>query len=406
MLENTIRWRKAIIANERKNGHRNLKARRSFNRFLGGGFEMLPDTSMFEILRDLNCKEIILTLDQQKRVPSLSSAQWDFLINAIPDEYGFAHLIRVDEITVNPTIVWYEYGRNVRQGPRGQYTLVPHFQGDRNVDVEKANKFYTKCLYAHLNKKYAKTRTRENMEKKWYNAIVSGNVVDVENFRYFVRNDILNNEAMYQLDMKSVTIPATVVEIRSRVFTHNELSTITIPRHVKYIGKRAFASNQLRKIIFEGTALEIIHDFAFDGNRLRKLVLPEGLREIGKFAFRANRLRKINFERVVLEKIQDHTFEMNFLRTLVLPEGLTEIGEFAFADNHLTSVVFPSTLQYIGAWAFHNNFHLRDVVLPAGCRVDSSAFLTDNSDYIDNNGYINDGEAEYITLTNITFMEN
>ena len=253
----------------------------------------------------------------------MSSAQWDFLINAIPDEYGFARLTRVDEVNAD----------------RGQYMLVPHFQGDRNVDVEKANEFYTKCLYVHLNTKYAAEMTNYwNMEKKWYYAIskVTGNSVgmDVENFRYFVRNNILDQRAMYNFQLKSVTIPDTIVEIRLEAFMKNKLTTITIPRHVRYIGERAFMSNHLREINFEG---------------------------------------------ILLEKIQDHTFQNNRLRTLVLPEGLREIGSHAFEDNILRSVVFPSTLEYIGDWAFYNNIHLSNVVLPAGCRVDNSAFLSYNS---------------------------
>ena len=355
-------WRKQIIQQERLNGGKMVQSRRLYNQALqagkkkglnGGGFENIPDTSMFEILRDLTCKEIILTLDQQKQVPSMSSAQWDFLINAIPDEYGFARLTRVDEITAE----------------RGQYMLVPHFQGDRNVDVEKANKFYTKCLYVHLNTKYNPSYadfthvggTGNDMMHKWYQAMakITGDIdeyeydsdddddsvgMDVYKFRYFVPVDVIesplyNNEfaddhefSMIK-DFQYIGLPDTIREIRDSAFARNRrLKRINIPRHVRYIGKRAFIKCSLREINFEG---------------------------------------------VVLEKIDDHAFDGNNLYSLVLPEGLTHIGQFAFSGNSwLHTVVFPSTLRYIGDWAFAHNY-LTDVVLPSGCTIGDDTFYRD-----------------------------
>jgi hypothetical protein len=47
-----------------------------------------------------------------------------------------------------------------------------------------------------------------------------------------------------------------------------------------------------------------------------------------------------------------------------IPEGITKIGDYAFAINALETVILPSTLESIGAYAFDTCSSLRNIEIP------------------------------------------
>ena len=61
-----------------------------------------------------------------------------------------------------------------------------------------------------------------------------------------------------------------------------------------------------------------------------------------------------------------YTFENSGLETVELEEGLEQIGIGAFCGTKLKSVMFPSSMRYIGGLAFSKCSQLKTVVLNEG----------------------------------------
>ena len=90
---------------------------------------------------------------------------------------------------------------------------------------------------------------------------------------------------------------------------------------------------------------------------LRRIILPDGLEKIGNSAFyQAYALRQVNFPSS-LRYLGEYAFNATKLEInpLVIPEGVEEISKYAFAFCHKLKgkVVLPSTTKSIGEWAFY-----------------------------------------------------
>ena len=115
---------------------------------------------------------------------------------------------------------------------------------------------------------------------------------------------------------------------------------------------------------YEGSSHEI---FYYIG--LRKIILPEGLEKIGEGAFyQASALRQVNFPST-LRYIGDFAFNATKLEMnqLVIPEGVEEINQYAFAfcRKLKAQVTLPSTIKKIGEWAFYG-CPITSINLPEG----------------------------------------
>lgn len=106
--------------------------------------------------------------------------------------------------------------------------------------------------------------------------------------------------------------------------------------------------------LYEINEEDVIPDDAFGGTKLKYIVFPNQLKAIGPGAF----------------------YEVPLCQQLDFPEGLILIGAYAFANNNylnsssvnykstITKVNFPSTLQYIGPYAFLETDMVQEIVLP------------------------------------------
>lgn len=102
---------------------------------------------------------------------------------------------------------------------------------------------------------------------------------------------------------------------------------------------------------YEGSSHEI---FYYIG--LRKIILPEGLEKIGEGAFyQASALRQVNFPST-LRYIGDFAFNATKLEMnqLVIPEGVEEINQYAFAfcRKLKAQVTLPSTIKKLASGLF------------------------------------------------------
>ncbi len=107
------------------------------------------------------------------------------------------------------------------------------------------------------------------------------------------------------------------------------------------------------KILILGDGITKIEDNAFYcSRRLKEIKFSEGLEEIGIMAF----------------------YGCISLKELKLPNGLRSVGVKAFDSCDLERVTFPDTVSRICRGAFTNNPNLKEVEVPALCKVDNGAF--------------------------------
>ncbi|MBB6462791.1 leucine-rich repeat protein [Flammeovirga kamogawensis] len=72
-------------------------------------------------------------------------------------------------------------------------------------------------------------------------------------------------------------------------------------------------------------------------------------------------------------------FQEKGITSVIFPSGLTEIGAYAFYDNNISSVIFPESLISIGSRAFFRNDISGELVLPFGLtEIGAYAFYDNN----------------------------
>ena len=136
----------------------------------------------------------------------------------------------------------------------------------------------------------------------------------------------IDNEAFYyQRGMSIVNLPPTIVTIDSGAFYLSSLTEITLQEGLQRINYLAFHHTQIREICFP-RSLSYIGQYAFEGTYLSNLSIPPMV----------DTLRWGTFQGCPIEHITFH-------------EGLVVIEDKAFSGEYIDSLIFPSTLQYMGS---------------------------------------------------------
>jgi len=132
-----------------------------------------------------------------------------------------------------------------------------------------------------------------------------------------------------------VTIPDSVIQIRSYAFAENQLTTVTIPDSVKQIMSYAFASNKLTNV-----------------------TIPDSIAQIEKGAFAGNQLTSVTIPNSVT-RIEGGAFANNRLTSVTIPDSVTQIGPRAFHLNQLTSITIGDnvTLGYQSEDGYQSAFN-------------------------------------------------
>ena len=215
-------------------------------------------------------------------------------------------------------------------------------------------------------------------------------------------------------------IPATynglpVVRIEDGAFEYcQQLTSVILPEGLQSIGWSAFRNcNNLKQVQLPDSLTEIEGwAFAYCG-QLEDICIPAGVTEYRTYTF----IGCYSLERIAVSAAnpalteqdgvlytkdmstllfypvgkQDNRFVVpdsvtaingsafggcNNLTAIELPEGLREIGYGAFSGAGLKTVKIPSTVTYIGMYAFENNYNLTTVTIPAGVTfVGNGAFM-------------------------------
>jgi len=204
--------------------------------------------------------------------------------------------------------------------------------------------------------------------------------------------------------LKSVTIPASVKEIRKTAFSDcetlesvtiaegsvlesigedafyycSELKSITLPATVKTIGANAFyACKKLASVtIADGSALEKIERAAFsDCAALKSVSVPATVTEIGANAFaKCAALESVTLPAGKLTSIGSSAFaHCTALTELVIPEGVKTIGDSVFLCAGIETISIPATAESIGVTPLAECAELKTITVAEGNGVYYSA---------------------------------
>ena len=174
--------------------------------------------------------------------------------------------------------------------------------------------------------------------------------------------------------LESIKLSKNLTELSTDMFRGcTGLKEVVIPEGVKSIGYGAFYECTSLQEIKLPESLTSIGEAAFFGcSSLEEVVIPDsvttlnggdplGTAGLGAFGNCTN-LKSITIGKGV-ELIPWGFFGSDVLETLIIPEGVKEIDAYAFCFcPSLTYVEIPASVEYIGGFAFVDNFSMTNIV--------------------------------------------
>lgn len=180
------------------------------------------------------------------------------------------------------------------------------------------------------------------------------------NFADATANPIASADAVYFGNNKfSGTINLSgITAISNYAFANLQITSVTIPASVTSIGAGAFAGcATLSTVTFaSGSALDTIGAAAFAGTAVTSVVIPNGVSTVADGAFEGcSALASVTIPASVTSIGKNAFKGCSALTSVTLPENLTVISDGVFENcTSLNNVVFSANLTSIGASAFAN----------------------------------------------------
>ena len=192
---------------------------------------------------------------------------------------------------------------------------------------------------------------------------LSGALIIPDNVR------IIGGSAFYKTNISSLTLPAGLKEISAYAFYNcTSLSgQLELNESLECIDDSAFDLCSLRGHIRLPAGLKYIGCNAFKGNRfIGDLEIPELIKYIPEGAFSAGFTGHLDLNNVT-EMGRNAFANCGFAGELVVPEGVKEIPDNCFVSNSFSAIVLPSTLKFIGVYAFASSLSLTTPIsIPEG----------------------------------------
>lgn len=254
--------------------------------------------------------------------------------------------------------------------------------------------------------------------------------------------------AFSESGIETVYVPATVKTIEANSFDGNNITELTLAGDT-YVAQNAFAGSKFRKLTLganrytkdtfagnlptyndpcwqDGSTLEKytlelifldtvtkISPYAFYRFPISYLDLGNGIEEIGSYAFNFSfQLADTNTTLNIpssLRIIEDYAFGTNEVfgdanyKNISFPADskLEEIGIGAFMSqfDFIDSIVFPSSLRYIGPFAFTSQF--KNITLNEGLEYIGSFFI-----YPNRNSMAGSVTEEIVIPSTVKYIEN
>ena len=189
-----------------------------------------------------------------------------------------------------------------------------------------------------------------------------------------------------------ISIPNSVINIKTYAFQRTVITNLYIPASVTTIGNGGFAGNEsLKTITFEsGSQLTSLGSSVFENNqileeieipygvtsletnlfydcyKLTSINIPDSVTTIGEYTFyECSALTSINIPDSVTNMGIYAFYECTSLTTITIPNGITLIKDavFGFMRN-LTSITIPNSVKTIGDYSFTNCTSLTSINIP------------------------------------------
>ncbi len=310
-------------------------------------------------------------------------------VTLIPDPVIIPDEVIIDNVTYpvtkidgyalsNRDVHSYQIGKNVKEIE--DYAFGSASYSLENIYVDEGNTNFISSdgiLYDKINHKLIKAG--ENYQKQEITLLDDTLTIGIEalsNLRN-VRQIHLNNGlekideyALANSNISSLTIPNSVTEIGGSAFQQSALEEVVLSSNLTTLGVQAFYSCSNLKSIAIPSSLRIIPEYAFNYCRnLKEIIFNEGLLEIQDQAFVSVPIESITFPNS-LKRIGNSVFSQCFnLVEVNFNDGLEEIGNYAFERaNNIESINLPSSLTKIGYNPFagilrlgqNNNFTIEE----------------------------------------------
>ena len=174
---------------------------------------------------------------------------------------------------------------------------------------------------------------------------------------------------------KELVLPSTLNTIKELAFYNTRVEKVNFPEGLEHIKTAAFYGCDLIEAILPGTLKEL-SDCTFSMcPKLQEIKIPEGITKIPfDFASYCQSLEKVNIPKSVTV-IEDDALGSDIkLKSIDLPEGLKNIGRNAFGTCAVESIVFPASLEYLGAGSCANWENVKKIYSlspnPPSCAAD------------------------------------
>lgn len=166
--------------------------------------------------------------------------------------------------------------------------------------------------------------------------------------------------------LKSVTLPSSLVYLSDYAFSGTGLTSVTLPSSVIDMGKGVFSRcESMTSAVINS---RIVGDFAFLGDiKLSNVSLGAGVQYIMRGAFNGCKLLKgLNIDPATsLSRIDEEAFINSGLESINIKSmAVGTIGDWAFAQTKLSSLDLSDGMTDLGAGALAHNPLLTTVTLP------------------------------------------
>ena len=185
----------------------------------------------------------------------------------------------------------------------------------------------------------------------------------------------IGNVAFNSCDrLSQVSMPNSITKIGYSSFSQCQvLNSIKLSDNLVSIGSYAFYSCTSLTDIKLPNKLKDIGDAAFDGcYALTQITIPNSVEHIGIYAFdQCGLYINNNWNENNGFYIDDCLIKANIENTgqYAIKEGTRLIADNAAQNASMSSILFPTTISFIGVNAFHSCTHLKSVIIPKNVKV-------------------------------------
>ena len=189
--------------------------------------------------------------------------------------------------------------------------------------------------------------------------------VENEGISYTVTT--IGEYAFQNMDVRTVTLPDSLITIEYAAFAGCALQYITIPDSVITISNDAFYSCESMTNIVIGNNVKTIGNYAFEEcEDLLSITIPDSVTDLGENTFYKCKSLKSAVIGSGITKIEYGTFSgCRSLTEITIPNNVTEIDSSAFTScRGLTNITLPNRLTSIGEYAFAECSSLPNITIP------------------------------------------